>query len=493
MGEAEGAGRAEGAAPATLRRGLSAFNVQMISLGGIIGSCYFLGIGDTVSRVGPATALSLLLGGAIVWLVANAMGELCVGLPRSGSFVSYAGELVSRPWAAGVGWSYWINWCAYVPSEMVAAGIIMNGFVPSVPVMVWAILFGGLLTFVNLRNVKSFGAIESTLAMIKISAIALFCVIGLLLWTGAIGQQGFLGARVLTGGRGLEGLAPAGVLAILNTMVIILVNYQGTEIVALSAAETENPEKNIPVVIRNVAFRIVAIFVLPVAILVSIYPSSEAGLEGSVFAAALAKHGLSWAGSVLSGVVLVAALSCANSGMYGNTRALYSLAREGLAPRALAKLNKNQVPARATLATVGLCWAFIPLFSLFKGTSFYTWLLSVSGFTGAVCWISISWCQLRFRRRVRARGYRDRDLPFRAPLFPYLAHVAIWAQLGCLVFVALNPTLRACLVIGVPAVIVPLGIAQLIAMRGGLKAPPLPPGERSFDELYPPREEVGRG
>ena len=162
--------------PETLQRGLNAVYVQLISLGGIIGSCYFLGIGYTVAEVGPGTALSLLLGGAIVWLVANGMGELCVAIPRSGSFVSFAREMVGRPWAAGVGWSYWFNWCAYVPSEMIAGGIIMHRFVPSVPVVWWAIAFGGVITYINLSNVKNFGNIESGLALIKIAAIIMFCV-----------------------------------------------------------------------------------------------------------------------------------------------------------------------------------------------------------------------------------------------------------------------------------------------------------------------------
>jgi amino acid transporter, AAT family len=476
------------AQPETLRRGLNAVHVQLISLGGIIGSCYFLGIGYNVAQVGPATALALMLGGLIVWLVANGMGELCVALPRAGSFVSFAREMVGRPWAAGVGWSYWFNWCAYVPSEMIAGGIIMNHFLPQLPVMFWAMVFGGVITFVNLGHVKAFGNIESALALIKIAAIIMFCVIGVLIWSGSIGpQRQFLGTRYLTGGHGLAGLFPAGVPAALLTMVMILVNYQGTEIVAISAAETKNPEKNIPTAIRNVAYRIVAIFVVPVIILVSILPHKEAGLEDSVFAHALTRYGMSWVGGVFSFVVLTAALSCANSGLYGTIRSIYSLSREGLAPAWLSKLNRHGVPARATLLTIGVCWAFVPLFLVFQKSAFYTWLLSVSGFTGAVCWISISWCQLRFRKRILARGYTSRDLVFAAPAFPYLSYFAIWVQIGCLVAVALNRQLRSCLVMGIPAVLIPLFATAVLTRLGKLPEKPLPPDEKSFDELFPPR------
>ena len=481
--------------PETLRRGLNAVHVQLISLGGIIGSCYFLGIGYTVAEVGPGTVLSLLLGGVIVWLVANGMGELCVAMPRSGSFVSFAREMVGRPWAAGVGWSYWFNWCAYVPSEMIAGGIVMHRFFPSVPVIWWAIAFGAVITFINLSNVKNFGNIESGLALIKIVAIIMFSVVGVLIWLGVTGHLGgseaqphrFLGLSILTGGKGLAGIFPSGIGAALLTMVMILVNYQGTEIVAISAAETKNPEKNIPVAIRNVAYRIVAIYVIPVIILVSILPYKDAGLSDSVFAHALSVYGMRWAGWIFSFVVLTAALSCANSGLYGTIRALYSLSREGLAPAWLSGLNRSGVPARATIVTIAVCWAFIPFFIFFQKSSFYTWLLSVSGFAGAVCWISISWCQLRFRRRIMARGYSAKDLVYSAPAFPYLSHFAIWVQIGCLVLVALNTKLRTCLVIGVPAVLIPLLTTAVLVRLGKLPEKPLPAGERSFDELFPPR------
>src|SRR5271170_834342 len=120
--------------PKHLQRGLSGFQVQLISLGGIIGSSYFLGSGQLIGEIGPAVVISFMLGGWIVWMVALAMADLAVKMPREGSFVSYASELVNRPWAAGVGWSYWLNWCAYIPSEMVAGGLIMHHWIPAVPV-----------------------------------------------------------------------------------------------------------------------------------------------------------------------------------------------------------------------------------------------------------------------------------------------------------------------------------------------------------------------
>jgi AAT family amino acid transporter len=268
---------------------------------------------------------------------------------------------------------------------------------------------------------------------------------------------------------------------------MILVNYQGTESVAITAGETKDPEKNIPTAIRNVAYRIVAIFVVPVVILVCIFPHTKAGLSDSVFATALTEYGLTWASGLFSFVVITAALSCANSGLYGTVRALYSLSKEGLAPRWFSRLNSQGVPANATYVTILVCWVFIPMYILFEKTGFYTWLLSLSGSAGAVCWISISWCQLRFRRKLIERGYSGDDLVFAAPGFPYLSYFAIWVQMACLVCVAFNPKLRSCLTIGIPAVAVPFLITYFLERSGRLPVVPLSREERSFEELFPDR------
>src|SRR6476619_4765530 len=134
----------------TLRRSLGPIQIQLISLGGIIGSAYFLGAGSILADNGPTAIVAFMLGGIIAWFVAMSMGELCVGMAREGSFVSQSRELMGRPWAAGVGWSYWFNWCAYIPSEMVAGGIILHQFFPHVPVLTSATLFAVFITLINM-------------------------------------------------------------------------------------------------------------------------------------------------------------------------------------------------------------------------------------------------------------------------------------------------------------------------------------------------------
>jgi len=446
-----------------LRKNLGPLQIQLISLGGIIGSAYFLGVGPLLRQNGASTLLAFLLGGLIVWLVSMAMGELAVGMSRQGSFVSQSRELLGRPWAAGVGWSYWFNWCAYIPSEMLAGGMILHRLYPAISVMSWATLFATIITAVNLLNVKYFGHVESGLALLKIGAMALFTLIGGLIWSGLIGQAPgardpafhFIKPPAPSTFASMDQILPGGAFAFLVTMVLVLVNFQGTELIALSAAESQNPERDIPKATRNVAIRIVLLYLLPIAVLLLIFPLGDATTEHSAFAAALSHYGFDTWAILLQWVIITAALSCSNSGLYGAVRSLYGLGKEGLAPAWVTRVNAEGVPAYATWMTIAVCWAFLPLYYFFENSSFYTWLLSVSGFTGALCWISISWCQIRMRRKMEAEGLAKSTLAYVMPGFPYLSWVSISLQLSCLVFLAFHPTLRSSLILGIPAFGVP--------------------------------------
>jgi AAT family amino acid transporter len=427
-------------------------------LGGIIGSAYFLGIGSLLRENGAYTLLAFILGGLIVWLVSMAMGELCVRMSREGSFVSQSRELLGRPWAAGVGWSYWFNWCAYIPSEMLAGGMILHEFYPGVSVMSWATLFAAVITGVNLLNVKYFGHIESSLAFLKIGAMAIFTVVGGLIWSGQIGRPGLepkIGAftDVLT--HNINTILPGGAFAFLITMVLVLVNFQGTELIALSAAESKNPEHDIPKATRNVALRVVLLYLLPVSVLIFIFPLDQATSEHSAFAAALSRHGFGNLATLLQWVIITAALSCSNSGLYGAVRSLYGLGKEGLAPAWVTTLNAAGVPVYATWLTIGVCWAFLPLYYFFENSTFYTWLLSVSGFTGAICWISITVCQIQLRKKMLKEDTVHLKSSYLMPGYPYLSWLSLSLQILCILMLAFHPNLRSSLILGIPAFAVP--------------------------------------
>ena len=439
----------------TMKRKLKHRHLQFISLGGVIGSGYFLGTGYVLEQAGPAAMISYLLGGIIVLAVMLCLAELAVEKPLSGSFVVYARENISATWACGVGWSYWVTWVSYVPSEMIAAGIIMNGFFPEIGTIWWAVFFGLVVTILNLFRVDKFGESEFWLSLIKVTALVAFSVAALLICLGLIGDGGYIGTRILLGSGGF---APHGYWSIAFTMVIILVNFQGTEIIGLAAGETADPARSIPTAVRNITWRIIALYIIPITLLISILPWDHATLSESVFAAALAEHGFSELAALFSFVVLTAAISCSNSGLYGAARTVHALA--AMAPRILEGLSSKGVPSRAIYASIVFCWGVIGLYAMNPNAALYTYLLALSGFSGAVAWISICWSQYRRRRKLEEAGM-DGLLRYRMPLFPYVPLFGIWAQVLCLAFMIFTPELRSALYLGVPMLVVPMIVYYL--------------------------------
>ena len=296
----------------TLARGIRPWHVSLIALGGIIGSCYFLGLGLTFSEMGPgAVIIGYVIAGIVIYGVMQSFMEILVNIPRRGSFVSYARDFLGDTAAAGIGWAFWVNWVVYIPSEALAVGTFMNYFVelpfenPVWSTFVWGIIALGLLTAINLYQVTWFGHIESIMAIIKIFAIILFVFCGLLIWLGFIGgnlhpytqDSGSIGFQILLGGEGgaISKLFPAGGFIIITYMIWTLVNFQGSEIVGLSAAETQDPAKNVPAACRKVAWRIILIYIIPILVLTLIVPYAEASLDESIFAYTLGVYGLKWA------------------------------------------------------------------------------------------------------------------------------------------------------------------------------------------------------
>lgn len=448
------------------RRALKDRHIQLIALGGIIGSGYFLGTGAVIHDAGPSVFLAYILGGIIIYLTMLCMGELAVAIPISGSFINYTADFISPSIACGVGWSYWISWVVYIPAECIAGGIIMSYFT-GINGYVWAVCFGLLITYINLAKVGTFGEVEFWLALIKVVALFGFIILSLFIFFGLLpGHEttGFIGTQYLLD-RG--GLFPKGGMALLSAMVLMLVNYQGSEIIGLAAGESINPAQMIPKTIRNVTFRILFIYIIPVFCLVLIFPWDKATLTNSVFAEALNYHGIKWAGSVASFVALTATLSCSNSGVYGIVRSLHALARNGMAPKKLGKLNKNAVPQNAGILTLLSIWTLLLASYFFGQTSLYISLLLVSGFTGAIAWISLCWAQINFRRKLYAAGYTSDDLVYKTPGSPYTGIVAIILILGCLIFLVAHNDINYTIafIIGTTSLIIPTLIYRSLGLQ----------------------------
>ena len=495
----------------TLARGIRPWHVSLIALGGIIGSCYFLGLGLTFSEMGPgAVIIGYVIAGIVIYGVMQSFMEILVNIPRRGSFVSYARDFLGDTAAAGIGWAFWVNWVVYIPSEALAVGTFMNYFVelpfenPVWSTFVWGIIALGLLTAINLYQVTWFGHIESIMAIIKIFAIILFVFCGLLIWLGFIGgnlhpytqDSGSIGFQILLGGEGgaISKLFPAGGFIIITYMIWTLVNFQGSEIVGLSAAETQDPAKNVPAACRKVAWRIILIYIIPILVLTLIVPYAEASLDESIFAYTLGVYGLKWAAGLFTVVVLIAAFSCANSGFYGTVRSMYGLSVEGLAPKFLSNLNRFNVPYNATVATITPCWlVFLLGFASDYlgiwgegGLPLYAKMIAISGFTGTLCWLSICFSQSIFRRKLIERGYMpDEVLVAKAKWYPGLCYFAIVVQIAAMILCVFEDV--AVFVISLIAIFLPIILYVIMKKLGKTRTNVvLGADEVLFDEKFPP-------
>jgi len=495
----------------TLARGIRSWHVSLIALGGIIGSCYFLGLGGVYADLGPgAVILSYVIAGITIYGVMQSFAELLVNIPRRGSFVSYTREFMGDTAATGIAWSYWANWVAYVPSEALAAGTFMGYFIDlglgAWNIFVWGLVALALLTMINLFQVKWFGHVESIMALLKILAVAMFAIVGILIFLGLIGPEtnpftgqskGFIGSSIIMEGdpgqSPFEILFPSGSFIILTYMVWTLVNFQGSEIVGLSAAETQNPEKNVPSACRKVAFRIILIYLIPVILITLIFPYAKASYDQTVFAVTLGDYGINWAAGLFVGVTLIAAFSCANSGFYGTVRSLYGLSVEGMAPKFLSRLNKFSVPQNATIFTIVPIWAVFILgfcitelgFGGESGASLYERLLGFSGFTGTLCWIGILWSQCIFRRRLRKNGYDpEESLTVKARWYPGLAYFSIILQIAAMALLVFQDLLV--FIVALISIFIPIAIYVIQKRRGKIRTVAmLGADEVTFDEKFP--------
>lgn len=400
-----------------LRRGLKARHMAMISLGGSIGTGLFLASGGAIHTAGPGGALlAYALIGLMVYFLMTSLGEMATYMPVSGSFSTYASRFVDPSLGYALGWNYWYNWAITLAAELSAATLILKFWFPDSPSILWSALFLLLLVGLNLLSVKGYGETEFWFALIKIVVVLAFIVLGLMMVVG-IWRGETAGFRNLT-----DNPFPNGFLAVLGVFMAAGFSFQGTELVGVTAGESEDPKRNVPRAIRTVFWRILLFYIVAILIigLIIPYTAEELAAEGvrtSPFTIIFEKAGLSIAASVMNAVILTSVLSAGNSGLYASTRMLWVLAKEGKAPRWLAKLNRHGVPVPALLLTsaFGLL-AFLA--SLFGDGVIYTWLLNASGMTGFIVWLGIAVSHYRFRRAWAAQGHSLDELPYRSKWFP---------------------------------------------------------------------------
>ena len=406
-----------------LRRELKARHLTMIAIGGSIGTGLFVASGATISQAGPGGALlSYALIGLMVYFLMTSLGELAAFMPVAGSFSTYGSKYVEECFGFALGWNYWYNWAVTIAVELVASQLLMAYWFPDTPGWIWSALFLCLMFLLNYLSVKGFGEAEYWFSLIKVATVVIFIVIGVAMILGILrgGEQaGWHNWQI--------GDAPfaGGFSAMIGVAMIAGFSFQGTELIGIAAGESEEPEKNIPRAVRQVFWRILLFYILAILIISLILPYTDPKLlrndikdiSVSPFTLVFQHAGLLSAAAIMNAVILTAVLSAGNSGMYASTRMLFTLAREGKAPRVFAKLSKGGVPRNALYATTvvaGLCF----LTSKFGNQDVYLWLLNTSGMTGFIAWLGIAISHYRFRRGFVKQGHDLASLPYRSTLFP---------------------------------------------------------------------------
>ena len=406
-----------------LRRSLKARHMNMIAIGGAIGTGLFVAGGETVSTAGPGGALiAYSLIGIMVYFLMTSLGEMAAYLPVSGSFEAYANRYVDKSLGFALGWNYWFNWAITVAAELVAGALIMKYWFPDVPAAVWSGLFLCILFVLNYLSTRSYGESEFIFAGIKVLTVLVFLFSGACLILG-LGPEPSPGTVNWTLG---EAPFVGGFTAMLGIFMVAGFSFQGTEMIGIAAGESEDPEKNIPRAVHSIFWRILLFYLGSFIVIGFLIPytdpnllnSSIENISISPFTLVFERFGLAAAASIMNAVILTAVLSAGNSGLYVSTRMLYAMAETGQAPKCFLKLNKRGVPSYALFATVVFGFAAF-LTSLIGEGRAYDWLVNISGMAGFITWIGIAICHYRFRRAYIAQGHDLRDLPYRAALYPF--------------------------------------------------------------------------
>jgi len=397
-------------APEKLQRKLGARHLNMIAIGGSIGTGLFLASGSTIANAGPGGALlAYSLIGIMIYFLMTSLGELATHTPTSGAFFTYGSRYVEDGFGFALGWNYWYNWAITVAFELVAVQFIMKFWFPDIPGFYWSALFLVIIFMINAMSVKGFGESEFWFSMVKVIAIIAFIIIGI-----AMIIKLMLTPGVATFGNWTYKDAPfvGGLQAMIGVAMIAGFSFQGTEMVGVAAGESKDPKKTIPLAIKQIFWRILLFYILCIFIIGTLIAYDDPNLLQaattenvalSPFTLLYEKVGFAFAASLMNAVILTAILSAGNSGMYSSTRMLFDMAH---------------VPMNALYATTFIA-AFCFLTTFIGEKQVFNWLLNMSGMCGFIVWLGIAISHYRFRKGYIAQGYKLEDLAYRAKFFPF--------------------------------------------------------------------------
>lgn len=401
-----------------LARNLKNRHIQLIALGGAIGTGLFLGSAEAIRFVGPGVILSYAIGGAVIYLIMRMMGEMSTHEPVAGAFSYFAYRYWNDFAGFVAGWNYWLLYILVAMAELTAIGSFISFWLPDFPEWASALIVLVIITGINLVHVGLYGESEFWMALIKIVAIIGMILFGLILiFIGGYGHEA-------TGLNNLwvhGGFLPKGGWGLLLSLVAVMFSFGGIELIGITAGEADNPGYSIPKAINQVIWRILVFYIGALAILVILYPWNEIGDSGSPFVLIFSDIGIPAAANLLNIVILSAAISVYNSGLYSNGRMLYNLAEQGDAPRIFTRLNSHRVPWVGVLFS-SACTLVIVVVNFLVPEGAFMRIMAVATVAAVVTWMAIVLVHLKFRQ-----AYTREQLTFPSPWYP-------WANLLCVAF-----------------------------------------------------------
>ncbi|GHF36984.1 alanine glycine permease [Streptomyces mashuensis] len=396
------------------QRGLGNRQIQMIAIGGAIGTGLFLGAGKAISKAGPSLILGYAIAGLVIFFIMRALGELLMYRPVSGSFSEYAREFLGPFFGYVTGWTYWLFWVVTGMTEVTAAATYVQFWDKSIPQWVSALGFTVVLYLANLISVKLFGELEFWFSMVKVTAIMGMILIGIGVITLGFSEAGETASFSQLWSH--DGFFPKGIGGTLMTLHIVMFAFMAVELVGVTAGEAKDPEKTLPKAINTVPWRIGLFYVGSLIILMSVISWTNFKAGESPFVAAFQRIGLPAGAGIVNFVVLTAALSSCNSGMYSTGRMLRDLALNGQGPKFFAQLSKKGLPLRGTTVSAALMLVGVWINYQWPGDAF-NYVVSFATISGLWAWVMILASHLRYRR-LADKGLLPRST-FRAPGAPW--------------------------------------------------------------------------
>ncbi|GAA6028004.1 hypothetical protein JCM8097_001825 [Rhodosporidiobolus ruineniae] len=424
----------------TVHRGLKARHLQMIAIGGCIGTGLFVGAGSALATGGP---LGLWLGyslmGCIVGTMMIALGEMVTLFPVSGAFVHYTARFVDPAAGFALGWNYWYSYAITLPTEITAAALVIQFWRDDINVAVWITVFYVVICAFNFVGVRAYGEAEFWFSILKILTILGLILLGIIITAGGVPGTDPIGFRYWRNPGPFQQLNGIGgswgrFLAFWSTLVQGAFSYLGTEIVALTAGEAQNPRRNMPKAIRRVFFRIITFYFLGTFIMGLIVSpndpdlSNGEGVLASPWVIAINNAGIKGLPSVVNTAVLLSAFSAGNSDLYASSRTLYGLACDGKAPAFFRRCTKNGLPIWCLVATAAV--GLLAYMNVSTGsTKAFGYLSNLSSITGLITWACINFSYIRFYHGCKKQGIDRNEFPFKAPLQPYASYFGLFMLL----------------------------------------------------------------